>query len=192
MKSQFNYLTLIALFLIYNSCATPYYPVFEVSNTKLTKDTVSEMSNQVYLFFANEKIDFNYKKIAEIEIKNLGTSNDTILNLLKYFAWKEGANALIDISKSTQSNYKNFGDSLNIKSIPYYKALAVKIDKSKLFNDKYGNIVDTSFAAISNKFLKDDKSKKENSESAHHDFAIAACTGTAIGAIIILLSNKNK
>lgn len=117
--------------------------------TKLSDLPCNDRPNNVFLFFEGENIDFQYQKMAIIEVDGEKYSDNTaILNQLKCSAWSNCADGIINVKKT----YKNreMGVIGNDKSKEVYTSsvftgIAVKIKQDSSFTKKYGCSVDTSF-----------------------------------------------
>ncbi len=73
-----------------------------LSNTDSTTK-VNSANQPIVLFFESEPINFTYKKIGLVEVQGAEYSTETeIIDHLKYEAWKNYSNAIINIKKSTK------------------------------------------------------------------------------------------
>ncbi len=65
----------------------------------LEKPIATKKADKIYLFFQGEPIDFNYRKIGLIESQGHRYANNALkLDIMKYQAWNNYANAIINIS----------------------------------------------------------------------------------------------
>jgi len=106
------------------------------------------------------------------------TSNKSLLKHLKYKAWENGANAIINIQRSNQkrellkheSNYLSSEPYDTTYSIPYnassLQGIAVIINQDSLFKSTYTTEKDTSFVSfVENEAIKEKERIAERKES---------------------------
>lgn len=180
---NFIFIILLPAFLL-SGCAIYGDNILTQSST-LSDVICEEEPTQIYLFFAGENIDFKYQKIALIEaVGNEYSSNEKILDHLKYEAWRNCANAIINI----ENNFKErtTGLSLNdssedVYSVPVFTGIAVKIEKDSAFISSHGNAIDTSFVAQ----VRADHAAKVQQASTQN---IAILVIIALGVFVLLAS----
>lgn len=142
-------------------------------------------SSTLYLFVEGESIDFEYEKIGLIEVKSgQFASSDEAFDELKYQAWKNCANGIINIEQSStlRETGTTFVDNEEVYSSYVLTGVAVHIDEDDDFmaaNEK--NRVSLDFVEkVENR--KNKELKEANTEGALSVIAIIA------GAIAILVS----
>jgi hypothetical protein len=114
---------LVCIAHVVASCSTSinYFPRDQI--TKINDNPSSVKPKYVDVFFTNEKIDFDYIKISYIEAEQ-GTNNE-LLSRLKYLAYEENANAIIDVEfyKTIRSS-SSYADE-SVYSINSAKGVAI-------------------------------------------------------------------
>lgn len=101
-------------------------------------------SQNFYLFYEGETIDFKYEKIGEVQsYAPLGTSNEILMDRIKYTAWRNCANGLILIKSGHAGTGSS--DSETNPDLKYYTAIAVRIRDDEDFKAQYGNGVNMAF-----------------------------------------------
>lgn len=156
-QPKINLLFLAISMIFLNGCGTYGYRT-KVEYTKLKKVDCDEKPTNIHLFFNVENIDFDYEKIGIVEVKGKeNESTENIINHLKYKAWSNCANGIININKnvSTRKRGDNLMDlidfsedrarNLDIYDAKFYTGVAVRIKKDTAFLAKYGNDIDTTF-----------------------------------------------
>jgi hypothetical protein len=118
-----KYLLLLNILTLLVSCSvsTNYFPKDQI--TKINENPSYEKPKYVDVFFKNEKLDFDYTKISYIEVEQ-GT-NEELLIRLKYLAYEQNANAIIEVEfYKTIGSYNTYKEE-EIISINSAKAIAV-------------------------------------------------------------------
>ncbi len=187
MKATWFKIVSIALIIsISVSCSVSYGNRIARNFTKLNSDTCSQKANKIKLYFDNEKIDFEYEKIGFVEaIGSQYSSNEEIIDHLKYTAWSNCANAIINIK--TDFKERESGTLLSDKeSIDKYSGKVFNGIAVRILNDTNKTTADTSFV---NKVKNYDQS---SSETASNETAISIIGGIAVIFVIILLSANKK
>lgn len=189
MYNRFTFIALSFLTLFGQSCSVTYGDRTNSSFTKIeTQKPCKEKASHVYLFYEGEAIDFNYKKLGEVEVKGGDfASNREVMDYLKLKAWSNCANGLIHIQsgyiKRTKRNidHPELDRDYNAK---YYKALAVNIEMDSAFIAKYGMKQDTAFV---NRILK---SQEEETRKESNQLVGSFLIGTAVvlGYVLIKIS----
>lgn len=168
-------------------CAVTYGDYTSNQYTQIQPNDCSEKASSIYLFYEGEQLDFDYVKIGEVETEGEEYArNSEVLDYIKYEAWRNCANGLINIRDGYKDREQGYlfdfdSDSEEIYSSKYYHAIAVKIKVDSIFLEKYGNGVDTSF--ISNV----EKYKEEQDKRTSNQFA-ASFIGGILGVILILIA----
>ncbi len=137
MKIRFVYPVIMLFPFFFLSCSSysKQYPISEY--TPIAQKPCNELDSSLYLFFEGEKLDFNYTKIGYVEV--VGSKYDTdfeLLNHLKYKAFSNCANGLINIETGYKQREERLTDDNNNKvfyDAKYYKALAVRINTNSTF-----------------------------------------------------------
>lgn len=95
-------LLFVSIFL--SSCLVTYNDFTSSTITKLAEVKCKNPANQIGLYFEGEPIRFQYEKIGLVEAKGApNASNGNVLDHLKFAAWTNCANAIINIKQG----YKN-------------------------------------------------------------------------------------
>ncbi len=141
-------LIIVASMLFYQSCIAPHEAI-KSNYTPLNQQTMVNPNQPIVLFFEGETINYYYNKLGLVEVQGTQYSNtNDNLNHLKYEAWRNGANALINI--------KNFNKiiqtpvAIGSTVAPTYhnvtitSAIAVLINDS-IYNKLTPNKTDTLF-----------------------------------------------
>lgn len=146
-----HFIILSSIYLFAAGCKS-YIPIPYFVSTTITKPNEEPCllkSNEVKTFLANEQIKFNYNQVGIVEFfANYEAHDQAKIDYLKYEAWKNCADAIINIS----SDY-NYG-------------VAVKIIKDKKFFSNYHSQTDTSFIT----YVKMDQEYLQNSNSQNSGY----------------------
>lgn len=167
-----------------SSCAVTYGNRISSSFTKLTSDSCKAKSNNVRLFFENEKVNFEYEKIGYVEvIGHEHSTNNEIFDYLKYEAWSNCANAVININSSFKERESgtllSSEKSKNKYSAKVFNGLAVRI------------INDTSQVSNGTLFIKNvKKDYEESNKETSDELGFSIIGAMAIVFVAILLSVK--
>ena len=160
--SKIIYLILTLVTFSFLSCSSSLKGgLLQSDYTSLKKvDTLNKADN-IQLFFESEKIDFEYEKIGLIKtVAGNNTTGESMLNNLKYKAWQNGANAIINIQRTNQertlikheSNYlfnEPYDTTYNIAyNASSLQGVAVIINQDSTFKSKYTLEKDTSFVSF--------------------------------------------
>ncbi len=131
-----------------------------------------------YLFFEGESIDFNYEKLGEVQTyAALGSSNQILLDRIKYEAWRNCANGLILI-KNGHARGSDIDPSTVEADLKYYTAIAVRIDVDSKFKTRHGNGVNMGFVQ---------QVPQQQMQARERATGIAAVSGIALLVLTILL-----
>jgi hypothetical protein len=183
---KYTLLVLIILTaIVNNSCVVTYGDSTRGEYTAIQEYNSIEKDSSIYLFYNGEQLDFQYRKIGEVESEGSEyASNTEVLNYLKYKAWENGANGLINI----KSDYKNReqgvlfnSESEDIYNSKYYSAIAVKIAVDSAFLAKYGNGTDTTFVTE----VKNYRSKQGQRTSNQ---IVTSFLGGILGVILVIIA----
>ena len=138
-------ISIILIVSLFASCSMTYGNRISKSFTKLSSDTCNQKANNIKLYFDNEKIDFEYEKIGFVEaVGSQYSSNDEIIDNLKYVAWSNCANAIINIK--TDFKQRESGTLLSDKeSIDKYSGKVFNGLAVRILNDTTKTPADTSF-----------------------------------------------
>ncbi len=164
MKVNFLFLfLLITITFLLNSCFVYYGNDNQREFAKLSKEPCNEKPKNVAIYLEGEKIDFEYEKIGFVEaLGNAEATNEDVINNLRYEAWSNCANAVINVKKSyirreagTLTTSRFYEDTYNAN---YFSGIAVKIK-----TDTNNIEADTSFVQI---VIIKDKAHNEKSQDA--------------------------
>jgi hypothetical protein len=149
-----------------------------VNYTKLDELECENKSENIFIFFENETIDFNYQKLGFIELKR-SVNSETAIKLMKLKSHEMCGNALINFKIDKTSNVESDADQ-NISTIieTTYSAICVKIDENSDFLKNNKKEIDNSFLNIHNEI-------NEKAEKASSRRAVAALI--YISLIVVLL-----
>ncbi len=170
MKSKLSsVLILIMLTTSINGCLLTYGDYTGGQFTSITNETCDKKADKIYLFFEGEQLDFEYKKIGLVEANgHASASNAKVFNHLRYQAWKNCANGIINISDGYRNREEGIFFSPETKetySSKVFKGIAVKIKTDSAFISMYGADTDTSFV---NYVIKDhDKVMEEKNRQVN-------------------------
>lgn len=148
-------ITIILIVAILNSsCVVSNQNRVPVAITMLDEVDCQVKADAVPLFFQGENLDFNYQKIALIEVEGEKEHLDIeLLNWLKYHAWSNCANGIINVEKvhlkvagSASTGFDEEESLYGDKKI--YQGIAVNIQKDSTFVKKYGDSTDLSFVEV--------------------------------------------
>jgi hypothetical protein len=137
--------------LCFSSCIATHSPIQTGNFTPLSSTPCQDKPTYIHLFFEGEKIDFDYEKVGLIESTSSGTSfTEAILDDMKYQAWQNCADGIIQIKK-TQKYWESSAvtDSNHVRNDVYnttsFTGIAVRILPDATISKKYENKIDTSF-----------------------------------------------
>jgi len=171
--------------LLLTSCSVTHGDYISSSLTRLSNDSCVCFANSIPLYFENEKINFEYDKIGFVEaISAEYSSNEAVLNHLKYQAWKNCANAIIDIKISYKERETGllFSDK---ESQRYYTSTVFTGLAVKIKNDSLINQVDTVFVQK----VREDYQELNQEMSEQLTVSFIGTIGCII-LVIIMLYNK--
>ncbi len=149
MKKYFFYFLLLAFqFVFLSSCFVTYGDNIQKSYTQIKIDTNQVLKKSVLLYFDNEEIKYQYIKLGYVEVKGAENSNNQeLLDHLKYEAWRNGANAIINVNDNFSSRqsgtYLNKESKINYDS-HIFKGIVVKLNETD-YNNNIDNLNDTLF-----------------------------------------------
>lgn len=175
-------LYLTPLFLV--SCFVSYGDNTYSQFTMIHPHPCPEYDSAIYLFFEGEVLNLKYKKIGQVEVQGeRHATNEEILNHLKYAAWQNCANGLINIKggyKERDEGYLFNEGTKETYSSKYYTAIAVKIKIDSAFISEYGEGGNLGFVKQVEKY-KEKQNKKSSNQVA------ASMIGGFVGLILIIL-----
>ncbi|MCT4637383.1 MAG: hypothetical protein N4A72_06710 [Bacteroidales bacterium] len=175
------------ILLLFSGCFVTYGDKTHVSS-RVVDTTKRVKTAEIYLIDETTDSIINYTQIATVKaMGGYKSSDENVMNYLKYEAWKLGANGLTAIIKDTETREK--GRLLSDKEPDYYQAtvyrgLAIKIDKDSAFIKRYGAVGDTTFIKRVKQDVKKEKKRNSNQVSASLIGGFAA----AIITLIVLLA----
>lgn len=99
-----------------------------------SKFECTQKSDTLNFLFLGEKVDFEYERIGLLRVEGEQlTSGDRILDQLKYQAWNNCADALINITVDSGIN-SSMNQTGNIRTSNTFTGLAVRIVKDSTFS----------------------------------------------------------
>jgi hypothetical protein len=138
-------IALLMIFLLLENCATG--SLIKSDYTATSEDQYKNESGKVDLFFEGAYINRSHKQIGFVEARGNPTSTTKeLLSFLKYQAYRNGADAVINIKKETiidETGYLSGDNPVEIYSSPSFYGIAVKYLDSP--PDSGLAAVDTSF-----------------------------------------------
>ncbi|MFP4097046.1 MAG: hypothetical protein ACLFUB_21360 [Cyclobacteriaceae bacterium] len=148
-KKHFIVAGLVMLSLPACVVVDPGIPSTEAAFAPLQRTDCEVSPEQVYLFFEGEPLDFTYRKIGVIEIRGRsGASLENMLDHVRYTAWKQCANGVIQLRKdykAVEGEANTVDEDVEIRSDMIYSGIAVSIEPTPAFIDQYGSQPDTEF-----------------------------------------------
>lgn len=140
----------IFMLLVFSSCIGQYGNNITQSSHPLANDSCTSLAENVFLFFDGEPIHFDYTKRSLVEVMGNENSTDTeLLNRLKYQAYSNCANAVVNIRWTwVQRETGTYGDpkSRYTYNAKVYTGLAVKINSDELYkSNALGNYHDVTY-----------------------------------------------
>lgn len=106
-----------------------------------------EKADNIYLLNSGNLKDLEYQIIGVVEAE--GILEEMTLSRVKYIAWENCANAILDLKTEKSNNFEEV-DNFIPKKI---SGLAVKVNEDSIFYAKFGKLKDL-------KFIRDIKSSK--------------------------------
>ncbi len=149
ISHKFVFLILLQLGL--NSCVTPrkYQVTTHASFAPLSSMDCEVPPAQIHLFFEGEPTNFTYKKLGIIEIIGKRNANlKDMLDHLRYEAWSHCANGVIHIKKEYRAMEGDVDidyETVDIRNETIYSGIAVNIEMTPEFYEKYGEEMNTEF-----------------------------------------------
>jgi len=181
-----NSLLLLLSIATLNSCVTIGNNIF----TQITRSNdipCTSPPSEIYVFLDGEIIDFEYQTIGEVEATGeMGSSNNEILDHLKYEAWKNCANGIIFV-RSTET-VREYGSLLDTENQDQYIAkkyigLAVVIKPYEGFAEEHKHKPDSQFIDRVEKTLD----QYAQNEEAEVTITVIAIIGGLVGGAFALL-----
>jgi hypothetical protein len=139
------------MMLVLSSCTIigPSAPSTVASYAPLQQHDCIVPPDQIHLFFEGEASDFSYQKLGLLEIRGSRNARlEDLLDHLRYAAWEHCANGIIHIQKeyrTLEGDLDIDNESIDIRSEVIYSGIAVDIQKTPQFYEKYGRQPDTEF-----------------------------------------------
>ncbi|MEO9802911.1 MAG: hypothetical protein ABJF04_06670 [Reichenbachiella sp.] len=168
MLTKTNIILCLMPVITFSGCITSenYFKTEIVAKSDVTCKSRAE---KMYLFFEGEKAEFNYEVIGLVKVTGRKNSNgDEVLDHLKYEAWTNCANAIINITSETVTKpYINTELTLTDSySVSAFSGLAILVSEDAIFRQEYQNkAVEIDFIQQVESQLKSDKSKHQTGES---------------------------
>lgn len=141
----------IALIFVLPSCMVSGIPASSTvaSYAPLQQYDCHVPPEQIHLFFEGETSDFSYQKLGVLEVRGSDhASLENLLDHLRYAAWDHCANGIIHIQKeyrTVRGDLDISDESIDIRSELVYSGIAVNIQKTPQFYEKYGRQPNTEF-----------------------------------------------
>jgi hypothetical protein len=139
------------MMLVLSSCTIigPSAPSTVASYAPLQQHDCIVPPDQIHLFFEGEASDFSYQKLGLLEIRGSRNARlEDLLDHLRYAAWEHCANGIIHIQKeyrTLEGDLDIDNESIDIRSEVIYSGIAVDIQQTPQFYEKYGRQPDTGF-----------------------------------------------
>ena len=167
-----------------SSCLVTHGDYLRTEYSPLNVTDCNPTPGNVYLFFDDEEIDFEYTKLGHVEaIGDRFSDNNEVLESLKYKAWQNCANGVIQIRKGTRYRREGMGLTTDETDIEYnantFHGLAVQIDVDSTFLAKYGNITQATF------ITRIEKRQEQSRQRTENQLAMSALLG--VGALVIAI-----
>lgn len=141
-------------------------------------------SDQIYLFFAGEDIDFRYQKLGFIEVTGEASASlDEVMYRLKYEAWKNCANGIIQLSNINKHSYSTTGESVSSTRLKVYQGIAVHIDTDAEFYFENGYQPDSTLAKT---YQKEVLLQTRKTEMKKKEVPILIFLGITIAAAVVV------
>jgi hypothetical protein len=181
MKQKVYSLLFLAIQFIYlTACSTIDTSEF-ASYTPISEVNCDKKANKIHIFFQGETTNFEYEKVGLLELRDNYLYSSDGYDILKYTAWKNCANGIINLREEYVSVYNNVTETY--ESIKYYKGIAVKIDTNSNYFKNHAHENDLSFVAAV------ERTNQQVSESGRAKLGLGLFA-VVIGGIV-LLSLKN-
>ena len=169
--------------MLHYSCVSSKIQTFGTITLLNTVDC-QEKAQSILLYFQGEPIAFEYDKIGLIEVDGAQyASDEEILNYMKYYAWENCANAVINIEVDYKTKVENrYEEEKEYYDAKIYRGLAVKIDKETLVGKRYLETSDLGFVDFVN------QDREQNSRVSVAGFVI----GLLIVVIAVIVGSDNE
>lgn len=148
MKNRARF-SIAVLFILIFYCDAILAQIVSNSFKKFSSYPCRSKQKNVFLFFERDTVTFKYKPLGTVEVSGkINTDDQEIIDRLKYTAYQNCANAVINIK--TETITKNYGGEFRTDARTYtcriYKGIAVRIESDSLYkSNKFGNSQDLSF-----------------------------------------------
>ena len=150
------------IILLLQSCLVQYGTQTQSSFTSTNSNDYKNKSGKVDLFFEGTKISYEYETVGFVEATGSETSTtEELLNFLKYKAYQNGADAIINVKKESvirKTGYLFDDEYDEIYSAPSFNGIAVKYTNQV---ELIKNVPDTSFVRYVKEVNKMDSAKIE-------------------------------
>lgn len=128
---------LLILTIIFSGCIS-YGNYTKSELISVTEYSCNQKSDTLSVLFEGEKFDFEYDRIGLVKVEGKRyTSDDEVLNHLKYQAWRNCADAIINISLGSKTREEGMilfsGDDDDDYTSTVFTGLAVRIRKDSSF-----------------------------------------------------------
>jgi len=181
MKYRIYSLFFLGIQLLYlTACSTIDTSEF-ASYTPISKIGCNEKATKIHAFFQGETINFEYEKVGLLELRENFINHSEAYDILKYVAWNNCANGIINLREEYVSVYNSSTETY--ENIKYYKGIAVKIDVNSDYFKKHAQENDLSFVGAV------EKTNERVTESGRTQIGLGLFA-VVIGGIV-LLSLKN-
>jgi hypothetical protein len=186
MKNRMILLAIGCLVLISVTSCTSSDNITKVIYTSVEKYDCWEKADNIYLFHYRDTLDFDYSQLGVIEIQTgENMSNNDIRNLLKYSAWENCGNGIIELpfhSPNLYDSNQNNNELVKEEIPKNFNCIVVKINQNSKFFRKYGIKEDKTFI---NKALLLQKKVQKDEDSGFTKFMKSVFS--TIGLVTILL-----
>lgn len=137
------------LVLVFPSCLMQYGNTVTQNFTKISNDSCDNRPGSIFLFYEGEKTDFLFKRVGLIEVIGAeGTTDEELLNRLKYQAYLNCANAIINVQLLSMSRETGFVSDPKTKRsylAKRYSGLAIRMPDIEYSSGKYGSSTNTAY-----------------------------------------------
>jgi len=167
------------------SCLVSHGDYLRTEYTPINPAECDPTPGNVYLFFEDEELDFEYTRLGHVEaIGDRFSDNPDILEKLKYTAWEHCANGVIQIKKGSRYRREGRGLTTSEHDIAYsantFYGIAVKIETDSVFLGKYGNLTQATFIA------RVKQQQEEERQRTQFQLAMSALLGAGVLATVLL------
>ena len=178
-------LLLLAFAAIITGCVS-YGGTTRSSFSAFSQEDCSEKTRELFVFMESEQVAFEYERIGLIEVQGGEfTSLDEVMNEMKYEAWNNCANAIINVSHSNairESGTTFVEESETLYSAKVLTGLAVRIDLTDEFKAAH------SSKAVSLDFIEKVDTRRTKETKTANTQVTASIIAGVVGLIVIIVA----